>query len=91
MARLYPRFSALDLSYKALLKPSYVAPLKLSYKALLKRSYMAILYLSSSALDLSYTALSSSSLREGARCFNGDLWRIRTDYVAFQASRFLYK
>ena len=70
-----------------------MAPLRLSYKALLK--------LSSSALDLSYAALSSSFPREGARGFNAnlwsvlgfnaDLWRIETDCVTFQTSKFLYK
>ena len=91
----------LKLSCRALLKLSYVAPTKLSCKDLLKQSYMALLYPSSSAPDLSYTTLSSSSPRVGmcgfnadlwsVRGFNEDLWRIGTDCVAFQASRFLYK
>ena len=78
-----------------------MAHLKLSYKALSKLSDKAILEPSSLAPDMSYAALSSSSLREGARGFNADLWsvlgfnadlwRIGTNYVAFQASRFLYK
>ena len=81
------------------LKFSYVAPSKLSYKALSKHSYrallkqscVALLYPSSLVPDLSYAALSFSSPREGGRGFNAVLWRIGTDCVAFQASRFLYK
>ena len=49
------------------------------------------LYPDSSAPDLSYAAISSSFLREGAHGFNADLWIIRTYCVAFQASRFIYR
>ena len=52
---------------------------------------MALLHPSSFAPDLSYVVLSSSSPGEGASGFNSDLWNIGTDYVVFQASRFLYK
>ena len=41
--------------------------------------------------DLSYAALSSSFPWESICGFNADLWRIITDCVASQASRFLYK
>ena len=80
-----------ETELQALSKLSDMTLLGLSCKALLKQSYVALLYLSSSALDLSYAALSSSSPREGARSFNLDLWRIRTDCVAFQECKFLYK
>ena len=81
----------LKLSYMAPLKLSYKDLLNLSYKALLKLSHVALLYLSSLAPELSYVALSSSFPRESALSFNADLWRIGTDCVAFQESRFLYK
>ena len=50
VALLYPSSSTPDMSYKALLNLSYVAPSKLSYKALLKLSYVAPSKLSYKAL-----------------------------------------
>ena len=81
----------LKIRHVAPSKLSYKALSKLIYRALLKQSCVAFLYPSSLVPDLSYAALSFSSPREGAHSFNANLWRIGTDCVAFQASRFLYK